>query len=352
MVKIAIDCRMIQMSGIGTFLKNNLQNWLLLSEYQWVLLGDEKIIKKELVIPSNCSIVHCQIPIFSLKELINFPIKEINQCDVYYSPNFNVPMGIKIPKFITVHDVVFLDFKDFSNKIGYWIRYFVLRRSLRLAQGVFTVSEFSKKRILHHFKKSNNISVVYNGIQEDLLRFSAENKPRIYDFEYMLFIGNIKRHKGLSVLLSAVEKLDKKLIIIGDVSGLKTADKIIFEKLSLNKNVILSGRVESDETLYTIISQADVLIQPSRYEGFGLPPLEALYLNTPVILSNIEVFKEIYGEFPVTFFQDGNSEDLKLKIINRKNREIEKDAILEKYSYKNSAQILLTKILKDIKKLE
>lgn len=344
MVKIAVDCRMLGKSGIGVYLKNILHYWLKMPNYEWVLVGEESQLKEVECQNDNCKIIHCEIPIFSTKELFCFPIDEINRCDLFYSPNFNIPLGIKIPIYITIHDVVFLDYKDFSNKIGYYIRYWALYRAIHLSKKIFTVSEFSKKRIAYHFQNKKDIIVAYNGLRRDLLNKNKAELRQVYNFSYYLFVGNIKRHKGLDILLTAIEGIEKKTVIIGDILELKTHDSKAYKKIISNDNIILTGKISDDNKLYSLIANADALIQPSRYEGFGIPPLEALFLGTPVILSDIAVFKEIYGDLPVTFFKDGDSEDLRTKILNRQNKIFDNFVIQEKYDYKRTSKLILSNI--------
>ncbi|KGN83150.1 hypothetical protein HW49_00580 [Porphyromonadaceae bacterium COT-184 OH4590] len=340
--RIAVDCRMLQKSGIGTYLKNILIYWLQLSNYQWILIGKRDIIQEELDIDkTNCQIIEYDAPIFSIKELLCFPTKAVNDCDIFFSPNFNIPLGINIPVYFTIHDVVFLDYKDFSGTIGRFIRYISLKRAIKKVKKIFTVSQFTKERIKKHYKTNKEIIVAYNGINVDLLKFDRKKHSCKYDFKYLLYIGNIKRHKGLDILLDALVELDKKLIIVGDVKGLKTADKKNYKKMSSNKNIILSGRIKSNEHLYSIISNSEALIQPSRYEGFGIPPLEALYLDTPVILSDIDVFKEIYANLPVTFFKNCDCTDLKSKIQNIQKQSIDKQSLIDKYNYKTTAKQII-----------
>ncbi len=337
MVKIAVDCRMLNKSGIGVYLFNILHYWLQRPNVKWLLIGSEKDIR-ELPLTENCEIVNCDIPIFSYQEFYKFPVKDVNKCDVFYSPNFNLPLGIKTPIYITVHDVVFLDYKDFDTKLGVFARRLLLGNAIKRAKKIFTVSEFSKKRIEAHFGKKKEITVAYNGLNADLLSYEVSPEVRKHDKSYLIFIGNIKRHKGIDVLIDAVEGTDKKLVIVGDIAGLKTADKVTFQRMSENKNIKLQGRVASNSELYDLIANAEALIQPSRYEGFGLPPLEALYLGTQVIVSDIPVFQEVYRNLPVTFFENENAKNLRDKILNLKNCVIDKESVKNAFSYKETAE--------------
>ena len=131
-------------------------------------------------------------------------------------------------------------------------------------------------------------------------------------------MGNIKPHKGLDTLVKgwryAKEKgLDKQLVVVGKKEGFKT--KLSNEEFLKDKDIIFTGRI-SDEELYDYMNNASILVQPSIYEGFGLPPLEALYLGTPCLLSDIEVFKEIYSDFQnCYFFEKENTKDLAEKLF-------------------------------------
>ena len=312
-MKIAIDCRMINMSGIGSYLKGVLKHIITIEENQYVLLGNRKELdcyKKY----HNCIIEHIDIPIFSIKELFHFPVHIINTCDCFYTPNYNIPFGIKIPIYSTIHDVVFLDIPNLTSFLGRLVRYIYLKRSYVISKIIFTVSEFSKERIFAHLGRNNNkVIVTYNGVSESFLNYKSNKQNK----DYFLFVGNIKAHKGIKTLLSAFNRLRNsdsgaRILIVGDYHNFQTTDKDVQQLINNqlnNEKLIFTGKVD-DVTLKKIISEAKALIQPSLYEGFGIPPLESMYLGTPVILSDIPVFKELYGDFPVTFFHVNDANEL------------------------------------------
>lgn len=318
-MNIAIDCRMSGHSGIGVYLDNIIEQWTKhKSEHSFTLFGEKKKLTRYAT-SSNVRIVDTNIKIFTLKELFRFPSKEVNKCDVFYSPFFNIPGGITIPIFSTIHDVVFLDVDDLTGKIGKLIRKMALQRAYRISSSIFTVSEFSKKRIQHHLGTNKDIVVTYGGINCEIKKHQSTAQKH-YDFDYILFIGNIKKHKGLDILLKAYRTAQEngftpKLVIVGDNKRFKTVDKEISQLLGegLDPNIVYTGNI-SNEKLYIIIEQALLLVQPSVYEGFGLPPLESLYLGCNILLSDIPVFREIYSGFPVTFFDRDNLIDFSEKI--------------------------------------
>lgn len=163
----------------------------------------------------------------------------------------------------------------------------------------------------------------------------------------MIFVGNIKKHKGLKTLLKAFELLKRdgsnlKLIIVGNQKNFRTKDKEVInllENQNLNKDIIFTGYVK-DEELKKLIAEARILIQPSLYEGFGIPPLEALALGTNAIVSDIEIFKEIYSDLPVTFFKVNDEEDLKSKVQNMDKKRENLNIFFNRYNYKQCGQII------------
>lgn len=346
-LKVAIDCRMINCSGIGTFLSGILPH-LLSSELDFVLLGNKNELKKYK--KQNVKIIPCDIPIFSIKELLKFPSAKINECDLYFTPNYNIPCGVKIPIICTIHDVLFLDMPNLTSKLGYFIRKIALIRAARISSHILTVSQFSKERILHHTHTSTPITICYNGA-DNRHTFESTHKSPIDIGEYYVYIGNIKPHKGLKTLLTAFNSIkddypDRKLIIIGNKDNFKTSDAELSNLINQSKHsdsIIFTGFV-SEKELTGLLSSAICLIQPSEYEGFGIPPLEAMKSGTPCIISDIQVFKELYADFPVHFFNVGNAVSLANEMIKPHERiHLSKD-LDNRYSYKKTSQILMSVI--------
>jgi glycosyltransferase involved in cell wall biosynthesis len=341
------------MSGIGVYLDNVVENMIGLNQNNTFLLLGNKARLSRFETHSMCKVLHMDIPIFSFKELFQFPVDEINTCDCFYTPNFNIPGGIRIPVYSTIHDVVFMDIPDLTNKIGRYIRKIALIRALRISKKVFTVSEFSKSRILHHFRHSPEIIIAGGGVNMELKRYK-KMKERPFDFSYILFIGNIKRHKGLSDLLAAYHLarnngLKQKLVIVGNYDAFRTSDSQTIQLINEeNENIVFTGAI-NDRDLFDFLTHATLLVQPSKYEGFGLPPLEALYLGCPVLLSDIPVFEENYMDFPVTFFHLEDIDDLSKKLLEESQAVHPaldlKSRVESRFSFANSATIILNNLL-------
>ena len=345
MKKLALDCRMLGSGGIGSYLAALLPFFV--KEYECTLFGNSELIKKYAG-KGNYSVVDCQVPTFSIKEMLAFPSalkKLINSCDYYYTPYCNIPGGIKIPIISTIHDVVFLDVPGLSGKLGTMARKWFYQHAVNKSRKVFTVSNFSKERIQAHLKtKAEQIITTYNALPQ---WFYQDVNISIQKENYILFVGNIKKHKGLKALLDAFKiilskGIETKLMIVGNSENFRTGDSNIWQQIAScpKDSVVFTGRI-TDSELKEIYAKVKVLVQPSLYEGFGMPPLEALNLDTDVVLSDIPVFKEIYKDFPVTFFKCQDSADLAQKLLdNWDNFGKHTISVPEKYSFEKTFEII------------
>ena len=344
-MKIAVDARMLGSGGIGTYIASLLPYFL--EKNECFIFGNTEAIapfgKYE-----NAETAECRVKTFSLAERFAFPRelrKKINSCDVYYTPYCNIPSGIEIPVFSTIHDVVFLDVPGLASKAGVAARKYFYQRAINRSRAVFTVSEFSKDRIRATLDcKKCSIVVTYSALPEWL---SLKPSEIVYKIRQLLFVGNIKKHKGLSVLLDALKKarekgFDMPLVIAGNAENFRTRDAEIARNISSlpEGTVRFTGRI-SDTELSELYRTSTLLVQPSLYEGFGLPPLEALSLGTKALISDIPVFKEIYDGFPVTFFRSGDSDDLAEKLAFCANDASPIPSFPDRYSFKKSADIIL-----------
>jgi glycosyltransferase involved in cell wall biosynthesis len=362
---IAIDCRMIDSSGIGVYLKGCLAS-MLQTDYSFLLLGNREKLRSYFA-NQNVRIIECDIKPFSIKETFFFPskiTKKINKASVYFSPYFNVPHGINIPIFTVIHDIIFPDMPELTSKSGLAGRMWFYRRCHKKSQKIFTVSRFSKSRIELHLGKDKPVIVTYSALQSMFTEYwikaqRAAKAPKTSQTqtpekkETIVFIGNIKKHKGLDCLIDAFSRakndgLPHKLIIIGSKENFRSSDKAILKEIELLGNaVIFSGSIP-DQKLIECLSEASLLVQPSLYEGFGLPPLEAMALGTNALISDIPVFKEIYEGFPVTFFKTGNSTDLRNKMNTILYKKLPPPVLTQEHINKYTFQKTTAAILKEL----
>ena len=351
-MRIAIDCRLLGSTGIGVFLANVLDNIVNDSRHSYLLVGNERKLAVYGSLP-HCSILPCYISSFNPRELLLFPTKQVNECDAFYTPNFNIPMGINVPIFSTIHDILFFETENFGSYVHRLALKWYVKRALRISRTVFTVSQFSKERIKAYFNSSADITVVNNGINIALRKY-LKTRESVEKKEGIVFLGSIKKHKGLHVLLEAYNKLRKEgrdcptLTVIGHVD-FRTKDKEILEVIKRNKDSVNFLGAVDDKTLYDVLSRSAVLVSPSFYEGFGIPPLEAMYLGTPAIISDIPVYKEVYKDLPVTFFRTGDVEDLFLKLRDFVSKPLDiSEKIDEMYNYTSTAKNILSIIERSV----
>ena len=350
---ICIDCRMIDASGIGVYLRGCLP-WFLQSKNDFLLIGNSGLLH-DFTSNENIKIIECNINPFSLRELLFFPIKttrQINQADLYFSPFFNIPKSIKIPVFTTIHDIIFFDMPNLVSKPGLLMRIYFYKRAARLSKAIFTVSEFSKSRIKHFLGDSLNVINASNAVNapfQTALKNLPEKKKNI------LFIGNIKKHKGLNLLLDAFlqckeEGLDYGLVIVGSRNNFRSGDKKTSRRLdSLERHGIIFSGYISDAEKWKLLAESALLVQPSLYEGFGYPPLEAMLSGTQALISDISVFKEVYSDFPVRFFRAEDRRDLHdklLEILSGKNPQTIylNDTLIKKYTFEKTVSVILKEL--------
>lgn len=345
MKKIIIDCRYLGMSGIGRVLEGyilNLDN----TKADFYFLGSVEKLNSygitENIIADNNSPV-------SKKGM--FISKQINSFDAFLTPNFIIPFGVKIPVYTLIHDLMFLDFLDTTNGfVDKKIKKYFYKRCLKKSKKIFTVSNFTKERIYHFFPKyKKDITVVYNGLSKSIIEYKEKHVAEPKE-NFIIFVGNIKKQKGLINLLQAVEKINSyDLYIVGNKDNFRTVDDSINCYLD-NERIHFTGRIPDDE-MYTLISKARYLVQPSLYEGFGLPPLEALFLGTKPIISDISIFKEIYNELDVVYFKAGDSDSLMEELNKKPNPVVEttENQIHTRFNFKSSIELIIKEILNEKK---
>ncbi len=348
-MKLYVDARYLGLSGIGSFLKGVLEN-IDTTKFNLFLIGKKERLDK-LNIKFNP--VYDESSPFSSHSLLKPSFaKEVNKnADAFFTPFYIVPFFINVPIFSCIHDVAQLDIKSLSSSfLDRNIKKFLIKRSLKKSRKVFTVSSFSLSRICFYFPKyKNKLVVVPNGIKKEFYELKETIKGS-KDFNKLLYVGNLKPHKGLDILASAFLKLPNnyKLYIAGDKSSLRVSSSSL-DILSSNDRVVFLGNLEDEEVAKEISSSA-CLILPSRYEGFGMPPLEALFFNTEVIISDIPVFKELYdGVKGVHFFKDGDAVSLTNQIKDLKRIDFHADeALFKKFNYSKTSSIIEENIKEEL----
>jgi glycosyltransferase involved in cell wall biosynthesis len=313
-VRIAIDARKLHDYGIGTYVRNLLRQLARIdttSEYVVVCQPDDAGLIGAM--GSNFRAVPINARPYSLAEQVAIPaVLRRERPDVFHTPHYVLPPLTACPSVVTIHDCIHLRFPQYLPNRGayFYARAFMWAAAHRSAR-VLTVSEFSKRDILDLFSiPAEKVTVVPNAIDQ---RFGvpppedevARVRERYQLHEhYALYVGNIKPHKNLERLIEAFHQLRQesyphlRLLIIGDEISKFPALRRAVHSHKLHKHVRFLGFVP-DQTLAVLYRLAAVFVFPSLYEGFGLPPVEAMASGTPVVTSNVSSLPEVVGDAAV-----------------------------------------------------
>ena len=361
-MKLVIDVRLINASGIGTYLKNIIPG-ILQAFDEVTVLGNTAEIKL-FDWSKNVEIIEFNAAIYSIKEQIQYPFV-VPKCDILWCPHFNVPIfSVKANKIVTtIHDVYHLSNNASISYIKKNYAKVLFQNAVRKSKMIFTVSEFSKSEILKYTNaNSEKLKIVYCGVNKSFFRNTKFSSDLKLPQNYILYVGNIKPHKNLMVLLKAYVSLSEEfkskyqLVFVGKKEGFLTEDNQIQDFIisnNLQKHITFTGYIEDSE-IPKIYNEARLFVFPSLYEGFGLPILEALASQTKVISSNAASLPEVGGE-AVLYFDPNNylelAEIIKNNIEDSPKNEFllaQGEKQLEKFTWEKSIE----EHLKAFKKLE
>ncbi len=235
-------------------------------------------------------------------------------------------------KVMAIHDLAFLRNPSWYSFTYYWFYKIVTPIVARLANRIITVSNFSKSEILkfYRFLKEDKICVVYNAVNRE--QFKKLNYcENIEESAFVLAVSSIDPRKNFTRLIEAFEGIKTaKLYIVGAYNRVFQEQK---ELKHIPENVHFLGRIE-DEQLVRLYNNAECFIFPSLYEGFGLPPLEAMACGCPVLVSDIPVEREVCGE-AAQYFNPLDTKDIHDAICRYLDETKEMKALLQERGYDN-----------------
>jgi len=279
----------------------------------------------------------------SIFDVLKLTIYLLFNRNFYFSPGFNAPFFFLNRTAITIHDLNHIDVDantSFLKKLYYNI---VLKRACKKAALIFTVSEFSKGRIVDWSGiNPNKVKIVYNGVSSV---FHKDVKPYTPGFPYIFIVGNRKLHKNEDRALRAfaMANIDKKIQVLFSGQSSEQLQKTIKE-LNIEDQVKFLGRLSEDELAQTY-KGALCLLFPSLYEGFGLPVIEAMACGTPVITSNTTSLIEI-SKSATLLVDPLNIDSIKQKIEEIVSKTSLRNKLIEKgYKVKKTYEWLNTKSL-------
>lgn len=270
---------------------------------------------------------------YGLSEQIIFPFYILRErLDLMHFPHFNVPIFCPVKFIVTVHDLILIKFPTSRattlGPLAYKIKNFfykiVISSAVKRSRRILAVSQFTKNDLIKQFKiNQDKIIVTYEGVAEltpanpptPLLKGGEGGLNSLISQPYFLYVGNAYPHKNLEGLIRVFSEINKnspdlKLILVGKedyfYSRLKKYAKDFSDK------IIFPGYVPDSE-LKTLYAKARLYVFPSFYEGFGLPPLEAMAHGLAVVSSNKTCLPEILGQ-AAAYFNPDDETDMKNKI--------------------------------------
>jgi glycosyltransferase involved in cell wall biosynthesis len=310
-VRIAIDARKLRDFGIGTYIRNILMELSRLDRTtEYVVLCRPDDLDTGDVLGTNFRMVPEAAPTYSVSEQFRIPLALARErVQLVHEPHYVLPPLVRCRSVVTIHDCIHLMFPQYlPGKLAYVYAKGSMWSAARKANRILTVSEASKRDILRFFDVApQKVAVIYNAIDERFLtppntaHMDLVRQRYQLDHPFVLYVGNIKPHKNIQRLIDAFGRVrargcqaDLKLVIIGDEISKYPALRQSVHKHKLDKHVRFLG-FQPMETLAAFYRLARVFVFPSLYEGFGLPPLEAMACGTPVVTSNVSSLPEVAG---------------------------------------------------------
>lgn len=336
-MRIGIDARLIEETGVGRYIRN------LISELGVIDNKNEYVVflrKKSIgmTLPDRWEKRLADVHWHTVAEQFAMPKLFVEaRLDLVHIPYHNPPIFYPGRMVVTIHDLTILHFDTGKastlpfwmyklKRLGYWTE---LAVGLKRATNIIAVSESTKREIVDHFRVNpNKIVVTYEAA--DVVK--ARGK-RLIEGEYILYVGNAYPHKNVGMLLDSWKG---KIV-------LATPDDYFSKRIPRRNNVVMFGPANANE-LSNLYTHAGALVFPSLMEGFGLPGLEAMALGTPVVCSDIEVFREVYGDACLRF-DPKNPSDIAQKIQNVLRNQTVRNELVEKgkrqakkYSWRRMAE--------------
>ena len=310
-MRIAIDMRKLHDYGIGTYLRNLLRQLARIDrDTEYVLLcrrSDQQFADQ---LGSNFRGVIESSGLYSVSEQLSIPFNLARLSpDLFHTPHYVLPPLTPCRSVVTIHDCIHLIFPQYlRHRLAYLYARTMFWTAVHRASRILTVSEASKNDILRFFDvPASKVTVIYNAIDDLFFEEPPEaeivrvrERYQLHD-RFVMYGGNVSPHKNVERLIDAFVLLrrdgldDLKLLVTGGEVSRYSSLRRAVHRHNLHQHVRFLG-YQSTTTLAALYRLADVFVFPSLYEGFGLPPLEAMASGTPVVVSNVSSLPEVVGD--------------------------------------------------------
>ncbi len=316
-MRIAIDIRRLADFGVGTYIRNLVQTLASIDQVNEYLLVARADDGHDLgTLPSNFETLPFPYEDGSNRNHLQFHmLLRERESQLLHVPHLRVPLIVPCPYVLTVHDLADFLFPTESG-LRQSIHRYLAQRALNGAARIMAVSGATRLDLAEFFRiPPQRIEVVHNAIDARFnLLCRYEEKKLVLErygvnYPFALYTGNVKRQKNLSRMIEAFAVLkgelrehpvygELKLIVIGDEMSKHPDLRRTVIKTRIQQDVRFLGFVPVD-VLRVFYSSAEVFVFPSLYEGFGLPPLEAMAQGTPAVVSNVSSLPEVVGDAAV-----------------------------------------------------
>lgn len=310
-IRITIDARWL-LGGIGTYTRHLLEGLAShAAEFEVHAITREQHQKDVRPWCTRATVVN--LPIYTAREQWAIP-SAAHGSDLLHVPHYNAPVFSRGPLVVTIHDLVHITDPAYRSSMkAYAYARAMLTFAARTARHIVAVSNFSREQIIERLCiPASKVTAIHEGVNSEFApiergkAFGVVTAALGIHEPYLLFVGNLKPHKNIPVLLNAFARLrerrdiPQRLLILG--AGEPGRSELVKECVRLN----ISARVDfvprvARELLPHLYSAAEVLVMPSRMEGFGLPVLEAMACGTPVVCSHAGSLAEVAGDAAVYF---------------------------------------------------
>ncbi len=319
-VKIGIDVRKISDYGIGTHIRNVvLAAADLAPQHEFICYYDplDAAAMRFIAPDAGTSFRWVEEPAakYSIQEHISLARKARKErIGLFHSPHYTLPLFLNCPSIVTIHDLIHFKFQEYFPAWKVQAAKYVIRKATQKARCVIAVSQTTRRDLIDWMPALEpKIKVLYNRLSDEWFQPPPSIDLRSLGIgdEFLLYVGNFKKHKGIDTLVAAYRQGVglPPLVLVGQNHHL---DHELSQEILNTPNLRLLGFAEPN-LLRALYSKALVFLFPSRYEGFGYPPLEAMAAGCPVLSSDAPAMKEILDNAAV-FFEVGNAEDLLSKL--------------------------------------